>query len=119
MPFPGTPEAVAEARRFYGDVLGLPELPVPPALPGVIVWFGIGDQGIHLFTEPAGVAVNGQSRRHPCLQADDVDALRAHLEGAGVTTIDHDGDIPGRPRFFAADPFGNRIEFVHFDAEHW
>ncbi len=119
LPFPGTAESVAAARHFYGAVLGLEARPVPPTLPGVILWFAVGEQELHLFSEPAGVAVNAQSRRHPCLQVDDVARLRAHLEAAGVTTRDHDGEIPGRPRFFALDPFGNTIEFVTFEPDHW
>jgi catechol 2,3-dioxygenase-like lactoylglutathione lyase family enzyme len=118
-PFPGTPESVAVARRFYGEVLGLEERAHPPTLPGVIIWYRVGDQELHLFPEPAGVAVNDQSRRHACLQVEDVGRFRAHLDASGVTTRDHDGEIPGRPRFFADDPFGNTIEFVHFEAGHW
>ena len=119
LPFPGTPEAVAAARRFYGEVLGLEERPHPPSLPGVILWYTAGDQELHLFPEPAGVAANPQSRRHPCFEVHDVDRLRADLDAAGATTRDHDGEILGRPRFFAIDPFGNTIEFVHFEANHW
>jgi len=119
LPFPGTAESVVAARRFYSEVMGLEERPVPPALPGVVLWFAVGDEELHLFSEPAGVAVNPQSRRHPCFQVDDVARLRAHLDGAGATTRDHDGEIPGRPRFFALDPFGNTIEFVTFEPDHW
>ncbi|HXG40542.1 MAG TPA: VOC family protein [Candidatus Limnocylindrales bacterium] len=119
LPFPGTPESVVEARRFYGEILGLEERPVPPTLPGVVVWFAAGDQELHLFSEPSGVEVNDRSRRHPCFQVDDVARLRAHLDATGVPTRDHDGEIPGRPRFFARDPFGNTIEFVTFEPNHW
>lgn len=119
LPFPGTPESVAEARRFYSEVLGLEERPVPPTLPGVILWFAVGDQELHLFSEPEGVAVNDRSYRHPCFQSADVDALRAHLDESGASTRDHNGAIPGRPRFFALDPFGNTLEFVTFEADHW
>lgn len=119
LPFPGTAEAVAQARRFYGELLGLETVEVPPALPGVIVWFRVGDQELHLFSEPGGVAVNAQSRRHPCFRVQDVRSLRARLETAGVATRDHDGEIQGRPRFFALDPFGNTLEFVTFEADHW
>jgi hypothetical protein len=45
--------------------------------------------------------------------------LREHLTQSGVPTLDDDGTIPGRPRFFALDPFGNTLEFVQFEAEHW
>ena len=37
----------------------------------------------------------------------------------GVETIDNDGEIPGRPRFFCRDPFGNAIEIVEFKPDHW
>ncbi len=119
MPFPGTPDSVAVARRFFTDVLGLEEMPVPDTLPGTVVWWKAGDLELHLFGEPSGVAVNDQSRRHPCFQVDDAAAFRAHLDANGVVTRDHDGDIPGRPRFFARDPFGNQIEFVEFRPDHW
>ena len=118
LPIPNA-EAMPDARRFYGEVLGLEELPRPPKLPGRGLWYRIGDQELHLFEEPEGAAVNGQSRRHPCLQVADVRALRRHLESAGVPTRDDDGEIPGRLRFFALDPFGNTIEFVQFEADHW
>lgn len=119
LPFDGTPEHMAEARRFYGDILGLEELRRPPVLPQPGLWYAVGDQELHLFEDPSGTAVNSESRRHPCFQVDDVDALRARLMAAGVPTRDHDGEIPGRPRFFATDPFDNTLEFVTFEADHW
>jgi catechol 2,3-dioxygenase-like lactoylglutathione lyase family enzyme len=119
LPVPGTVDSLAEARRFYSEVLGFVEIARPPVFPGTGIWYAVGDQELHLFSEPAGVAANPQSRRHPCFEVDDVDALRAELEAAGVTTRDHDGAIPGRPRFFAVDPFGNTVEFVRFEADHW
>jgi catechol 2,3-dioxygenase-like lactoylglutathione lyase family enzyme len=119
LPFPGSDESLEEARRFYADILGLEERPRPPALPGSGLWYAVGDQELHLFAEPSGVAVNSQSSRHPCFQVDDVARLRAHLDRSGVATRDHDGEIPGRPRFFALDPFGNTLEFVQFEPDHW
>lgn len=119
VPFPGDAASLEAARRFYGETLALDELPRPPALPGVGLWYAVGDQELHLFSEPSGVAANPESLRHPCFQFDDVAGLRAHLVEAGVTTRDHDGEIPGRDRFFAVDPFGNTLEFVQFQATHW
>ena len=119
LPFPGTSESMDEARRFYGEILGLEELPRPTVFPGTGIWYAVGDQELHLFSEPSGVAANPSSRRHPCFQVDDVVGLRAHLTGAGVTTRDDDGEIPGRPRFFAVDPWDNTLEFVQFEADHW
>jgi catechol 2,3-dioxygenase-like lactoylglutathione lyase family enzyme len=119
LPYPGTPESDDVARDFYAGRLGLDERPRPPALPGVGQWYAVGDQELHLFSEPSGVAANPQSRRHPCFQVDDVVELRRQLVEAGVATQDDDGAIPGRARFFAIDPFGNRLEFVQFAADHW
>ena len=119
LPFPGTSESMDEARRFYGEILGLEELPRPTVFPGTGIWYAVGDQELHLFSEPSGVAANPSSRRHLCFQVDDVVGLRAHLTGARVTTRDDDGEIPGRPRFFAVDPWDNTLEFVQFEADHW
>jgi catechol 2,3-dioxygenase-like lactoylglutathione lyase family enzyme len=119
LPFPGSAPSLDEARAFYAGILGLEELARPPALPGVGIWYAVGDQELHLFSEPSGVDANHASKRHPCFQVDDVDGLRARLTGRGVVTRDHDGDIPGRPRFFAVDPFGNTLEFVRFEDDHW
>jgi catechol 2,3-dioxygenase-like lactoylglutathione lyase family enzyme len=114
LPFPGSVDDMAVARHFYGAVLGLRELAVPPSLPGVL-WFAAGDQEIHLFSEPLGAALNARSRRHPCLEVDDLLGLLVHLAENGIQTIDAEGDIPARIRFFALDPFGNALEFVEFD----
>jgi catechol 2,3-dioxygenase-like lactoylglutathione lyase family enzyme len=119
LPIPATAESFEEARRFYTGILGLTETRRPDVFPGAGIWYMIGDQELHLFTEPAGVAANLQSRRHPCFQVEDVAGLRAGLDEAGVTTRDDDGTIPGRPRFFAVDPFDNTLEFVQFEADHW
>jgi hypothetical protein len=43
---------------------------------------------------------------------DDLTGFRASLEAAGVPTRDDDADI-GVRRFYADDPFGNRLELVH------
>jgi catechol 2,3-dioxygenase-like lactoylglutathione lyase family enzyme len=103
------------ARSFYVDLLGLPEKPVPATLPQHLVWVDAGSQEIHLLVEADAVDLNPRSRRHPCLEVDDVTALRATLDANGVETEDEDFPLPGRRRFFARDPFGNLIEFVTFE----
>ena len=112
LPFPGDPESVEQARRFYGGMLGLQELAVPEVLGDVVLWFRIGDQELHLFAEPSGVTLNAQTRRHPCFETGDLAALRDHLEEDGMTTIDANPVIEGRPRFFVVDPFGNALELI-------
>lgn len=113
LPIP--PGGQERARHFYGRLLGLAEKPVPETLPRHLVWFDIGSQEIHLLVEDNAADVNPQSRRHPCLEVDDVSLLRASLDTNGVATEDEDFPLPGRRRFFARDPFDNLIEFVTFD----
>jgi catechol 2,3-dioxygenase-like lactoylglutathione lyase family enzyme len=119
LPVPGDADSLATAREFYGATLGLEEIARPTVFPGAGIWYTVGDGELHLFSEPSGVAANPESKRHPCFEVEDVDGLRTHLAATGVTTRDHDGEIPGRPRFFAVDPFGNTLEFVHFERNHW
>jgi catechol 2,3-dioxygenase-like lactoylglutathione lyase family enzyme len=101
------------ARDFYGGLLGLLEVPKPPAL---------AVRGGCWFTGPAGgagVAIHlgveadfrPARRAHPALVVDDLAGLRAALEGAGVTIVDDDAGV-GVRRFHAFDPFGNRLELV-------
>ncbi len=103
-----TPGGEERARWFYGQLLGLRELPKPEALRDRGgVWFQCGMQEIHCGVE-AEVA---PSRRHPALLVDDLDGLKAALEAAGIQT-ETDRQLPGYRRFYASDPFGNRIELL-------
>lgn len=95
------------ARRFYGELLKLPEIPKPEAIRGRGgVWFDAGGLDVHVSVEES--RSGRDSYRHFGLGCEDVDALRKRLESAGIATED------GRPapwkRFFVSDPFGNRIE---------
>lgn len=105
-----TPGSEATARRFYGELLGLAEIEKPGSLAGRGgVWFACGEQQLHCGVEPEVAP----SRRHPALLIDDLEALRARLAGAGIATED-DRQIPGYRRFYAQDPFGNRLEFIQW-----
>jgi catechol 2,3-dioxygenase-like lactoylglutathione lyase family enzyme len=96
------------ARAFYGVLLRLEELTKPEALRARGgCWFRVGVQELHVgVEEPFMPAL----KAHPGFVVADLDALRAKLNAAGIATRDDDS-IPGSRRFFAADPFGNRLEF--------
>jgi catechol 2,3-dioxygenase-like lactoylglutathione lyase family enzyme len=103
-----TPGGEDAARRFYGEVLGMPELPKPVTLAGRGgVWFACGAQQLHCGVEPEVAA----SRRHPALLTDDLDAARTRVEAAGFS-IRTDAELPGYRRFYTEDPFGNRLELM-------
>ncbi len=104
----------AEARQFYGSVLGLDEIEKPPLLAtrgGV--WFAVGAQQLHVGVETDFVPAR---KAHPALRVADRDALerlarRLTAAGADVTWAE-DTDVPGARRFYVHDPWGNRLELV-------
>ena len=103
-----TPGGEDEARAFFGGLLGLTEVEKPASLADRGgCWFECGSQQIHCGVED----LIAPTRRHPALLTDDLDGLRARLEAAG-TPLATDRDLPGYRRFYATDPFGNRIEFL-------
>jgi catechol 2,3-dioxygenase-like lactoylglutathione lyase family enzyme len=105
----GPPGCEADARAFYGELLGLPELEKPPVLAARGgVWFQCGAQQLHLGVEEPFAPAR---KAHPALAVGDLDALAERLAGAGVE-VTWDDAIPGVRRFYAADPFGNRLELV-------
>ncbi|MCL4264374.1 MAG: glyoxalase [Anaerolineae bacterium] len=98
-----------QTQVFYGGLLGMVEKPVPQSIQHLdLVWFGVGEMELHCFAEEES---DNRSGRHFCLVVDDVEALREKLVTAGYKPWNPEG-IPGRPRFFCRDPFGNIIEFT-------
>ena len=98
------------ARQFYGEVLGLREVPKPPELsPRGGCWFiGAGGTAVHLGVDQRFMAAK---KGHPCLIVADIGGARRALETAGSRVLDDDAGISIR-RFYVDDPFGNRIELV-------
>jgi catechol 2,3-dioxygenase-like lactoylglutathione lyase family enzyme len=96
----------AEARAFYGGILGLPEIGKPAnlAVRGG-VWFALGTQQLHLGVEgdfrPA-------KKAHPAFLVRDLGGLRARLEQAGFAPYE-DEPLSGYDRFYIADPFGDAL----------
>jgi catechol 2,3-dioxygenase-like lactoylglutathione lyase family enzyme len=101
------------ARAFYGELLGLVEVPKPAELAGRGgCWFAGRGEGsgvaLHLGVE---AEFRPARKAHVALLIDDLPGLRASLDAAGVTTVDDAAQLPVR-RFHAFDPFGNRLELV-------
>ena len=100
-----------QARAFYGGILGLREVPKPPPL---------DTHGGCWFVSPANEAMSihlgveepfaPARKAHVALLIGDLDALREAMRAGGIETIE-DAEI-GVRRFYAFDPFGNRLELI-------
>jgi catechol 2,3-dioxygenase-like lactoylglutathione lyase family enzyme len=100
-----------EAREFWGEKIGLNEIPKPENLRGRGgCWFEIGHQEIHVGVEEDFLPAK---KAHPAFVIKNLEAFRTHLEAQGVETKE-DKPINGRTRFFVSDPFGNRVEFLEY-----
>ena len=99
----------ADARAFYAGILGLAELQKPPNLAARGgAWFALGSLELHLGVEPD---FRPAKKAHPAFLVRDVAGLRARLEREGFAPYD-DEPLAGYQRFYVADPFGNRLEFL-------
>ena len=98
-----------DARRFYADLLGLPEKPKPPNLAARGgCWFGAEGVQLHLGVEDG---FRPAKKAHPALLVEDLPALVDRLDQAGVA-VERDEPLPGYERVYVADPFGNRLELL-------
>lgn len=97
------------ARAFWAGLLGMTELEKPPVLAARGgCWFRGGGLEVHLGVEEPFVPAR---KAHPGVLVHDLPALALRLEDAG-RTVAWDDDFPGHRRFYAHDPFGNRLEFL-------
>jgi glyoxylase I family protein len=101
---------MARARRFYAEVLGLPEVERPANFVTPVVWFEVGDEQIHLI--PSDHA-DTESPRHFALHVEDARAAREHLRSQGIP-IEETIPIAGADRFFIQDPDGNKVELIQW-----
>lgn len=103
------PGGEAEARRFYGQVLGLTEMPKPePLVSRGGCWFEGPGLSLHLGVERG---FKPARKAHPAFRVADLSEAQRALEAAGAPVVP-DNTLPYVSRFYTADPFGNRIEFI-------
>ena len=98
-----------DARAFFVGILGMTEIEKPPVLAARGgAWFRGGGVEIHLGVEADFAPAR---KAHPGLVVDDLEeaARRVATTGQDVTW---DAEFPGFRRFYAHDPFGNRLEFL-------
>ena len=103
------------ARRFYGELLGLMEVPKPPNLAARGgAWFQCGPLRLHLGVEPD---FHPAKKAHPALLVRDLPGLLRTLTGAGCEVKYDSESVQGFDRAFTSDPFGNRIELIEANAK--
>ena len=98
-----------QARRFYGELLGIPEVPKPPNLAARGgCWFESPTVKVHL-------GVDGDFRparkAHPALLVSDLPSLIRKLVEGGAEVVS-DEPLEGYQRVYVHDPFGNRLELL-------
>lgn len=97
------------ARAFWGDLLGMAEDPKPEPLAGKGgCWFRCESVRLHVGVE---AGFSPQLKAHPAFTVDDLASRAESLMKAGHR-VKWDETLPDRKRFYVADPFGNRIEFM-------
>jgi catechol 2,3-dioxygenase-like lactoylglutathione lyase family enzyme len=99
------------ARHFFGDLLGLEELPKPAPLSARGgCWFALGDRQLHVGVDPDFAPAR---KAHLALRVGpaELDDLAARLSSSGAP-IAWDTALPTERHFYSTDPWGNRIEFL-------
>lgn len=97
------------ARNFFGALLGFEEIEKPEALRSRGgCWFKIGAKRLHIGVD---AAFHPATKAHVAFAVRDIDAVWSALQKAGVECV-WDEALGGIRRFYAKDPWGNRLEFT-------
>jgi catechol 2,3-dioxygenase-like lactoylglutathione lyase family enzyme len=105
---------LARARRFYGEVLGLRELP-RPAFPFEGAWYALGDRQLHLVVHPPTRTLRGTAEIDPrdghfAVRVASYDATLAHLRAHGIPVREQPRNPTPWAQLYVTDPDGNVIE---------
>lgn len=98
------------AAAWYGEVLGLREVPRPSNFVTPVRWFAMGDEQVHLI--PMDQA-DTPSPRHFAIHVDDCASARREIARRGGA-IRETVPVAGADRFFVQDPDGNNIEVLQW-----
>lgn len=100
----------AATKDFYGEVLGLEQVPKPAAARQSGAWYQIGANQLHLSVEDE--EIGPLSSRHICFAVSDLGASEKRFRDAGVEIIPDPRPVPSMQRFYVRDPGGNQLEIV-------
>ncbi len=107
-------ELEAATKHFYGEVVGLQQVPKPATSRQSGAWYQIGEIQLHLSVEDEKSGPPGS--RHVCFTVSDLRKAERKFREAGVEIIPDARPIAGTQRFYVRDPAGNQLEIVqHLD----
>jgi len=99
----------AAAREFFGRILGMTEIEKPEGLRSRGgCWFKLGSRQLHIGVEEE---FHPARKAHPAFAVRKIDLLFVLLTSSGIECVWERG-IAGVRRFYANDPWGNRLEFI-------
>ena len=99
----------AATKEFYGQVLGLKQVPKPATSRQSGAWYQIGDTQLHLSVDDERGPL---SSRHVCFTVSDLAEAEHTFREAGVEIIPDPRPSPDAPRFYVRDPGGNQLEIA-------
>ena len=103
-------ELEGATKHFYGEVVGLTQVPKPATSRQSGAWYQIGENQLHLSVEDEARAP--LSSRHVCFHVSDLAEAEKTFREAGVEIIADARPVAGTLRFYVRDPGGNQLEIV-------
>ena len=106
---------IERSKQFYGEVLGLKEIP-RPAFPFAGAWYEMADgRQFHLIVHEQPRTLRGTTDidlrdGHFALAVADFDRAVAHLRAAGVECVERPDNVTPWKQVYVTDPDGNVIE---------
>ena len=104
------------SKRFFGGVLGLPEIE-RPGFQFSGAWYAIGDRQLHLIAESSdtegGAGRLGRSD-HVAIEVRDIEAVKKTFDDNGIEYGAGGNSNLGIDQIFCRDPDGHVLEFVYY-----
>ncbi len=107
---------LAASKRFFGEVLGLPE-DERPDFNFAGAWYAIGDRQLHLIEDASGgreIRENIGRSDHMAMEVADLEVVKARLNEFEIQFAEGSNERLGMSQAFCSDPDGHTIEFVRY-----
>ncbi|MFT5575079.1 MAG: catechol 2,3-dioxygenase-like lactoylglutathione lyase family enzyme [Bermanella sp.] len=103
------------AKTFYGELLGLPELPRPASVAAQFrsLWYLLGNAELHVVENPDFQPVKSPLGPHFAVACDDFAKASKRYAGSGAPVMFGPGKgADGIERIVLKDPTGNVVEVI-------